>query len=64
MTNEVALSKFGFISIFPEMISALSDWGVTGRALREGRYSVDTIDPLTGTGQWMTDRMVVAPAWS
>jgi len=45
MTNEVALSKFGFISIFPEMISALSDWGVTGRALREGRYSVDTIDP-------------------
>ena len=45
MTNEVALSKFGFISIFPEMISALSDWGVTGRALREGRYSVVTIDP-------------------
>ena len=45
MTNEVALSKFGFISIFPEMISALSDWGVTGRALREGRYTVDAIDP-------------------
>ena len=32
MTNEVMLSKLGFISIFPEMVSAITDWGVTGRA--------------------------------
>ena len=45
MTNEVALSAFGFVSIFPEMISALTDWGVTGRAAREGRFRVETINP-------------------
>ena len=45
MTNEVMLSKFGFISIFPEMISAITDWGVTGRAVRDGRCSVEVVDP-------------------
>ena len=45
MTNEVVLSKLGFISIFPEMISAITDWGVTGRALRDGRCSLEVIDP-------------------
>ena len=45
MTSHVSLSKFGFVSIFPEMISALTEWGVTGRALRDGRFTIDTIDP-------------------
>ena len=45
MTNQVMLSKFGFISIFPEMVSAITDWGVTGRAVRDGRCSVEVIDP-------------------
>jgi len=45
MTNEVMLSKLGFISIFPEMISAITDWGVTGRAMRDGRCSVEVVDP-------------------
>ena len=45
MTNEVMLSKLGFVSIFPEMISAVTDWGVTGRAVRDGRCSVEVIDP-------------------
>ena len=45
MTNEVMLSKFGFISIFPEMITAVTDWGVTGRAIRDGRCSIEVIDP-------------------
>lgn len=45
MTNEVMLSKLGFISIFPEMISAITDWGVTGRAVRDGRCSIEVIDP-------------------
>ena len=47
MIDEVALSKFGFISIFPEMIGAITDWGVTGRAVREGRCSIEVIDPRT-----------------
>ena len=45
MTNEVMLSKLGFISIFPEMVSAITDWGVTGRAVRDGRCSIEVIDP-------------------
>ena len=45
MTNEVMLSKLGFISIFPEMVSAITDWGVTGRAMRDGRCSIEVIDP-------------------
>ena len=45
MINEVMLSKLGFISIFPEMISAITDWGVTGRALRDGQCSIEVIDP-------------------
>ena len=52
MTNAVALSKFGFISIFPEMITAITDWGVTGRAVREDRCSVEMIDPR----QFATDK--------
>ena len=52
MTNAVALSKFGFISIFPEMITAITDWGVTGRAIREDRCSVEMIDPR----QFATDK--------
>ena len=46
MTDQaMALRKFGVISIFPEMLSALTEWGVTGRAARDGLYTVDTIDP-------------------
>ncbi|MEC8469285.1 MAG: tRNA (guanosine(37)-N1)-methyltransferase TrmD, partial [Pseudomonadota bacterium] len=45
MTNEIVLSKLGFISIFPEMVSAITDWGVTGRAVRDGRCSIEVIDP-------------------
>ena len=45
MTSEVMLSKLGFISIFPEMVSAITDWGVTGRAVRDGRCSIEVIDP-------------------
>ena len=46
MTDQaVALCKFGFISIFPEMLSGLTDWGVTGRAARDHLYTVHTIDP-------------------
>ena len=46
MTNQtVALSKLGFISIFPEMLSGLTEWGVTGRAARDELYTVLAIDP-------------------
>ena len=46
MTDQpIAPHKFGFISIFPEMLSALTEWGVTGRAAREGLYTLEAIDP-------------------
>ena len=47
MTEQaVALRKFGFISIFPEMLSGLTDWGVTGRAAREKLFfAIEAIDP-------------------
>ena len=46
MTEQaVALRKFGFISIFPEMLSGLTDWGVTGRAARDELFAIEAIDP-------------------
>ena len=46
MTEQaVALRKLGFISIFPEMLSGLTDWGVTGRAARDELFAIEAIDP-------------------
>ena len=46
MTDQsVALRKLGLISIFPEMLSGLTEWGVTGRAARDELYTVEAIDP-------------------
>ena len=48
----VALKQFGFISIFPEMLSGLTKWGVTGRAARDQLFTVETVDPR----QFATDK--------
>ena len=48
----VALKQFGFISIFPEMLSGLTEWGVTGRAARDRLFTVETVDPR----QFATDK--------
>jgi tRNA (guanine37-N1)-methyltransferase len=48
----VALKQFGFISIFPEMLSGLAEWGVTGRAARDQLFTVETVDPR----QFATDK--------
>ena len=46
MTDQsVTLRKLGFISIFPEMLSGLTEWGVTGRAARDELYTIEAIDP-------------------
>lgn len=37
--------QFGVISIFPEMYQALTDFGVTGRAVDKGLVSVDVWNP-------------------
>ena len=39
--------QFVIISIFPEMFSALTNYGVIGRAVAEGIISVDFINPRT-----------------
>ncbi len=37
--------KLSIISLFPEMFTAISDYGVTGRALQKGLLSLDCINP-------------------
>ncbi|CAN0606252.1 unnamed protein product, partial [Ectocarpus sp. 12 AP-2014] len=33
------------VTVFPEMLSAVRDVGVTGRAVREGRLTLDAVNP-------------------
>jgi len=37
--------RFDVVTIFPEMFSALSSWGVTGRAFEQGLVSLKTWNP-------------------
>ncbi len=37
--------KIGFITLFPEMIAALTDYGVSGRAIKNGILSVSCWNP-------------------
>jgi tRNA (guanine37-N1)-methyltransferase len=37
--------RFDVVSIFPEMFSAISAWGITGRALEQGLAAIKTWNP-------------------
>ncbi|OUS25288.1 tRNA (guanosine(37)-N1)-methyltransferase TrmD [Gammaproteobacteria bacterium 45_16_T64] len=37
--------KFGIVTLFPEMFSAVTDYGVTGRAVKSGLMQLDCINP-------------------
>ncbi len=37
--------KIGFITLFPEMLAAVTDYGVTGRAIKNGLLSVQSWNP-------------------
>lgn len=37
--------KFGVISIFPEMFKSIGDYGITSRALKGGKTSIDCFNP-------------------
>ena len=37
--------KFGVISIFPEMFTAIANYGVTSRAIKESRVSIECFNP-------------------
>ena len=39
------MRRFGVVTIFPEMLDPLIDFGVSGRALREGMARLDTWNP-------------------
>lgn len=41
--------KIGVITLFPEMLSAVTDYGVTGRAIKNGLLAVDSWNPRTFT---------------
>ncbi|MCH1553638.1 MAG: tRNA (guanosine(37)-N1)-methyltransferase TrmD [Luminiphilus sp.] len=45
MTEQNTKQSFFLISIFPEMVTGLTDWGVTGRAYTQGAFTLDTINP-------------------
>ncbi|WP_429497489.1 tRNA (guanosine(37)-N1)-methyltransferase TrmD [Robbsia andropogonis] len=37
--------RFDVLTLFPEMFRALTDWGVTSRAVKKGRYALHTWNP-------------------
>jgi tRNA (guanine37-N1)-methyltransferase len=39
------LMRFDVLTLFPEMFRALTDWGVTSRAVKQGRYALHTWNP-------------------
>ena len=45
MTESKPQQSFFLISIFPEMVTSLTEWGVTGRAYKQGAFTLDTINP-------------------
>jgi tRNA (guanine37-N1)-methyltransferase len=51
--------RFDVVSIFPEMFSAISAWGITGRALEQGLATIKTWNPrdyTTDTRRTVDDR--------
>lgn len=40
-----AQHRFAVVTLFPEMFSAISDWGVTGRGLRDDLWSLSLHNP-------------------
>ena len=59
--------KIGVISLFPEMFAALSDYGITSRAVKTGRLHLQFWNPRDFTNyrhQTVDDRLTAAaPAW-
>ena len=45
MTESKPQQSFFLISIFPDMVTGLTEWGVTGRAYKHGAFTLDTINP-------------------
>ena len=37
--------QFDVVTLFPEMFRALTDWGVTSRALKQSRYGLRFWNP-------------------
>lgn len=37
--------KIGVVTIFPEMLSSITDYGITGRAIRDGLVTVNSYNP-------------------
>jgi len=44
--------RIGAVTIFPEMFRAITDYGITSRAVSEGLLQLETVNPRTFT----TDR--------
>ena len=42
---EACLRHLSVVTLFPEMFSALTDWGVTGRAFSRGLCDLSLVNP-------------------
>ncbi len=50
MATDRAVKHIALVSVFPEMFRALSDFGITGRALRSGLWDMRCFNPRDYTG--------------
>lgn len=55
------------ITLFPEMFSAISEYGITSRAVKQGLLQLTCHNPRTtpqiATTPWMIGRLAVVRAW-
>jgi hypothetical protein len=59
--------QFDVVTLFPEMFAALTQSGITRRALEQKRWGlrcgIRVNSPPTITAPWMTAPMAAVPAW-
>lgn len=49
-STQKPVTKIALVTIFPEMFSAIADYGVTGRALNQGLWQMSCFNPRDYTG--------------
>ena len=60
--------RFDVITLFPELVASVTQWGIPRRAVEAGQLDLRTWNPrdwASGVHQAVDDRpMAAAPAWS
>ena len=50
MTTDTVPYQVTLVTLFPEMAKAITDFGVTRRAVENGQLAVETVHPTPETG--------------